>query len=74
LRRRRAARKATRWLHRALSETGKGWDSKVAIHNREYLSCVKPDGLFLILDLMHFAQEVLEPEGLSVVRSLRRAP
>src|SRR6478735_5588388 len=54
-------------LHRALSETGKAGIAKVAIHNREYLSCVKPDGLFLILDLMHFAQEVLEPEGLRVV-------
>jgi DNA end-binding protein Ku len=26
---------------------------------------VKPDGLFLILELMHFAQEVLEPSSLN---------
>src|SRR5207249_9494799 len=31
---------------------------------REYLAAVKPDGLFLILELMHFAHEVLEPESL----------
>jgi DNA end-binding protein Ku len=36
--------------------------AKVAISSREYLAAVKPDGLFLILELMHFAQEVLEPE------------
>jgi DNA end-binding protein Ku len=36
----------------------------VAIKNREYLAAVKPDGLFLILELMHFAQEVLQPESL----------
>jgi DNA end-binding protein Ku len=37
----------------------------VAIRNREYLAAVKPGGLFLILELMHFAQEVLQPEGLT---------
>jgi DNA end-binding protein Ku len=61
-------------LHRALTETGKAGIAKVAIHNREYLSCVKPDGLFLILDLMHFAQEVLDPEGLRVVAGMEMAP
>ena len=38
--------------------------AKVAIQKREYLAAVKPDGLFLILELMHFAHEVLEPESL----------
>ena len=33
----------------------------MAIRNREYLAAVKPDGLFLLLELMHFAQEVLDP-------------
>lgn len=51
-------------LHRALAETGKIGIAKVAIRSREYLASVKPDGLFLMLELMHFAQEVLEPEGL----------
>lgn len=51
-------------LHRALVETGKVGVAKVAISNREYLAAVKPDGLFLILELMHFAHEVLEPESL----------
>ncbi len=51
-------------LHRALSETGKLGIAKVAIRSREYLAAVKPDGLFLILELMHFADEVLDPDEL----------
>jgi DNA end-binding protein Ku len=51
-------------LHRALTETGKVGISKVAIRSREYLAAVKPDGLFLILELMHFADEVLDPDEL----------
>ncbi len=49
-------------LHKALSGTGKIGIAKVVISNREYLASVKPDGLFLILDLMHFAHEILSPE------------
>src|SRR4051812_7272676 len=51
-------------LHQALVQTGKVGIAKVAISSREYLAAVKPDGLFLILELMHFAQEVLDPESL----------
>lgn len=51
-------------LHRALTETSKVGIAKVAIRGREYLAAVKPDGLFLILELMHFADEVLDPEEL----------
>ncbi len=36
----------------------------MAISSREYLAAVKPDGLFLILELMHFAHEVLDPGSL----------
>src|SRR5205814_4758130 len=56
--------KAYALLHRALIETGKIGIAKVAIRSREYLAAVKPDGLFLMLELMHFAQEVLDPDGL----------
>ncbi|HEY5770654.1 MAG TPA: Ku protein [Terrimicrobium sp.] len=51
-------------LYKALSESGRIGIAKVAILNREYLAAVKPDGLFLILELMHFAHEVLEPDTL----------
>jgi DNA end-binding protein Ku len=56
--------KAYALLHKALSGTGKIGVAKVVIANREYLAAVKPDGLFLILELMHFATEVLTPDEL----------
>jgi DNA end-binding protein Ku len=51
-------------LYKALLESSKVGIAKVVIQNREYLAAVKPDGLFLMLELMHFANEVLEPEAL----------
>ncbi|MEY2497143.1 MAG: end-binding protein Ku [Verrucomicrobiota bacterium] len=57
--------KAYALLHRALGGTGKIGIAKVVISNREYLASVKPDGLFLVLELMHFASEVLTPEELN---------
>jgi len=57
--------KAYSLLHKALSDTGKIGIAKVVISNREYLAAVKPDGLFLVLELMHFASEVLTPEELN---------
>ena len=56
--------KAYGLLHKALSGTGKIGIAKVVISNREHLASVKPDGLFLILELMHFASEILSPEEL----------
>src|SRR6187455_2007852 len=56
--------KAYALLHKALSGTGKIGIAKVVISNREHLASVKPDGLFLILELMHFASEILSPEAL----------
>ena len=56
--------KAYSLLHKALSGTAKIGIAKVVISNREHLAAVKPDGLFLILELMHFAHEILSPEVL----------
>lgn len=56
--------KAYALLHKALTGTGKIGIAKVVISNREHLASVKPDGLFLILELMHFASEILSPEEL----------
>ncbi len=57
--------KAYALLHRALSGTGKIGVAKVVITNREHLASVKPDGLFLVLELMHFASEILSPAELN---------
>src|SRR5919201_3234665 len=56
--------KAYAVLHKALSGTGKIGIAKVVIANREHLAAVKPDGLFLILELMHFASEILSADVL----------
>ena len=57
--------KAYRLLHKALTGTEKIGIAKVVISGREHLASVKPDGLFLILELMHFASEILSPEELN---------
>jgi DNA end-binding protein Ku len=57
--------KAYALLHKALAGTGKIGIAKVVISNREHLASVKPDGLFLVLELMHFASEILKPEALN---------
>ncbi len=57
--------KAYALLHKALSGTDKIGIAKVVISNREYLAAVKSDGFFLILELMHFASEVLTPAELN---------
>lgn len=57
--------KAYSLLHKALSGTGKIGIAKVVISNREHLASVKPDGLFLVLELMHFATEILKPDELN---------
>src|ERR1700726_853719 len=57
--------KAYAVLHKALSGTGKIGIAKVVISNREHMAAVKPDGLFLILELMHFASEILSAEELN---------
>src|SRR3989441_3340261 len=57
--------KAYTVLHKALSGTGKIGIAKVVISNREHLAAVTPDGLFLILALIHFASEMLSAEILN---------
>ena len=57
--------KAYSLLHKALSGTGKIGIAKVVISGREHLAAVKPDGLFLILELMHFASEIQSAEELN---------
>ena len=57
-------------LLRAMTDGAQVGIAKVAIRSREYLAAVKADGLFLMLELMHFAQEILEPEGLRTVSGI----
>lgn len=51
-------------LRDALSSTGKIGIAKVVIKTRQYLASVKPQDNALMLELMHFAEELQDPAGL----------
>lgn len=58
--------KAYALLRKALTDTKKVGIAKVIIKTRQYLAGVKPEGDVLILELMHFAEELADPEKLHV--------
>jgi DNA end-binding protein Ku len=59
-------KKAYALLRDTLNETGKVGIARVVIKTRQHLSAVKPMGNALVLELMHFPDEVLEPAGLDI--------
>ena len=58
--------KAYAILREALRHTNKVGIAKVVIKTREHLASVKPDGHALILELMHFADELADPAELNL--------
>ncbi len=59
-----AGAKAYVLLRDALANTGKVGIAKVVIKTRQYLAAVKPNEKGLVLELMHFANELVEPDEL----------
>lgn len=59
-----AGTKAYTLLRDALLETGKVGVAKVVIKTRQYLAAVKPNDKGLMLELMHFADELVDPNEL----------
>ena len=59
-------KKAYALLRETLKETSKVGIAKVVLKTKEHLAAVKPKGDALVLELMHFPDEVLEPEGLEL--------
>jgi DNA end-binding protein Ku len=57
-------------LREALEETKKVGIAKVVIKTRQYLAGVKPEDGVLILELMHFAEELADPAKLHVPKKL----
>jgi DNA end-binding protein Ku len=57
-------------LRDSLSETKKVGIAKVVIKTRQYLAGVKPEGDVLVLELMHFAEELADPKQLHVPKKL----
>src|SRR5437879_8155191 len=58
--------KAYALLRDALKDTNKVGIAKVVIKTRQYLAGVKPENGALVLELMHFADELADPEKLRV--------
>jgi DNA end-binding protein Ku len=58
--------KAYALLRDALKDSGKVGIAKVVIKTRQYLAGVKPEDSTLVLELMHFADELADPEKLHV--------
>lgn len=53
-------------LRDVLAETQKAGIAKIVIRNRQHLAAVKANGNLLVLELMHFADELVNPESLHV--------
>ncbi len=53
-------------LREALKESGKVGIAKVVIRSREHLAALKPNGDALVLELMHFADEIVETSTLEL--------
>ena len=58
--------KAYGLLREALKDTGKVGIAKVVIKTREHLAAVKPLGKALVLELMHFPDELADPNELNL--------
>jgi DNA end-binding protein Ku len=61
-----AGTKAYVLLREALRATGRVGIAKVVIKTRQHLAAVKPNDKALTLELMHFADELIEPEALNL--------
>lgn len=53
-------------LREALKDSGKVGIAKVVIRSREHLAALKPSGDALVLELMHFADEIVESSTLEL--------
>src|SRR6476620_11660403 len=58
--------KAYALLREALKRSGKVGIAKVVIKTRQHLAAVKPQQNALVLELMHFAEELVKPDALQI--------
>lgn len=61
-------------LRDTLKKTGKTGIAKVVIKTKQYLAAVKPKHELLLLELLHFSDEIVSPEGLKIPREQKVAP
>src|ERR1700744_1466984 len=58
--------KAYGLLREALKQSGKVGIAKVVIKTRQHLAAVKPEKNLLVLELMHFAEEIIDTKELKI--------
>jgi DNA end-binding protein Ku len=58
--------KAYALLREALKQSGKVGVAKVVIKTRQHLAAVKPEKNLLVLELMHFAEEIIDTKELKI--------
>ena len=58
--------KAYGLLREALKQSGKVGIAKVVIKTRQHLASVKPERNLLVLELMHFSEEIIETQELKI--------
>ena len=58
--------KAYGLLREALKQSGKVGIAKVVIKTRQHLASVKPENDLLVLELMHFAEEIIDTKELKI--------
>jgi DNA end-binding protein Ku len=58
--------KAYNLLREALKQSGKVGIAKVVIKTRQHLAAVKPEKNLLVLELMHFAEEIIDTKELKI--------
>lgn len=58
--------KAYSLLRDALKQSGKVGIAKVVIKTRQHLAAVKPENNLLVLELMHFGEEIIETKELKI--------
>lgn len=58
--------KAYSLLREALKQSGKVGIAKVVIKTRQHLAAVKPEKNLLVLELMHFAEEIIDTKELKI--------
>src|SRR5947208_3391111 len=65
-----AGAKAYALLRESLKRAGKVGIAKVVIKTRQHLAAVKPEEEALVLELMHFSEELVEPSALQIPGSV----
>lgn len=58
----------------ALAEAGKVGIARVVIRSREHIAAVKPSGKALVLELLHWSDEVVAPSSLALPKQSEKLP